>query len=633
MEENGPLTVAVSLTAGMLAHAVARHLNLPSILLLLVAGVALGPDGVGVVQPQSLGTSLFELVGAATAIILFEGGLRLELRRLRHESRTIRRLVTWGGVISAVGCALATRSILGWDLQTASLFGALMMVTGPTVVTPLLHRMRAQRGVATVLEAEGVLIDAVGAITAAVTLEVALHYSNAKLLLAAPQILFRLGVGSVIGFASGAALAYALRSRTTIPRELKNTVPLAVVMLIFELSNALEPESGLAAATVAGMTIGNLPGRGARELAEFKQQLTHLLIGMLFLLLVADVRIADVLALGAPGALAVAVVMFVVRPVGAFACTQGSSLSWRERVLIAWISPRGVVAAAIASLFAFHLRETGAESGERLRALVFATIAATVVWCSLTGPLVAKLLGLRRPTGDGWIVLGGSTLALKLAQLLDREDARSIVVEINPHGVKAAEKLGLRALQGNGLDPNLLARAGIDARIGVIGATSNPEANLLFVQRADSVVSGVRGVAAVRDRLDGVTIDHVHELGARVLFGGFANVDTWSKRLDHREASVEWWGREHKPAIQLPVREEAAAWLPLVIDGRRGRAPAVLGARIRRGERVAVLIEDKNREAAGAELEALGLTAGIREPSAPARGTSTPVEHVKPTSG
>jgi len=389
-------TFAVALAAGMVAQVLGRHLRIPGIVLLLLAGVLLGPDVSGIVQPQTLGSGLGIIVSAAVAVILFEGGLHLDIGRLRREAVTIRRLVTLGAAVTAVVATFAARFLMEWPWQVAIPFGTLVVVTGPTVITPLLRRIRVNRNLHTILEAEGVLIDPIGAIIAVVALEVVLAQelgTAARGLLGIPtRLLFGLATGVVGGF----AMAKLLQIENLVPERLESILILALLLLLNEFSNAVMPESGIMAAPVAGMVVGNLPSGARSSLKEFKEQITIMLIGLLFVLLAADVRIAEVTGLGWRGVATVLVLMVVARPLDVAASTAGSALTWRDRAFIAWLGPRGIVAAAVASVFAHELTGAGITQGIELRALVFLVIAATVLLQGLSGGLAASLLGVRR---------------------------------------------------------------------------------------------------------------------------------------------------------------------------------------------------------------------------------------------
>ena len=401
---NPALIVAIALAVGVIAQTIARHVRLPGIVLLLGAGLVLGPDVLGVLEPADLGAALEVLVGFSVAVILFDGGLNLNFKRMRSQAPAIQRLLSLGVVVTAGGGALAARLCLGWPWLPCILFGTLVIVTGPTVVTPLLRRIKVRKNLETILETEGVLIDAVGAVVAVVALEIAVGDSVAAEALGGPA---RLLIGAAVGLGGGLLLAVALRVHRLIPEGFETIFTLSLALATYQLSNALMEESGIMAAIVAGAVVGNAGARSFREIREFKEQLTVMLIGMLFVLLAADVRVADVIALGRPGLLVVLALIFVVRPLNVLACTAGTGLNWREKAFLSWVAPRGIVAAAVASLFAERLAHHGQDVGTQLRALVFLVIAATVVVQGATAGTMARLLKVRRPSQQGFRHAGG----------------------------------------------------------------------------------------------------------------------------------------------------------------------------------------------------------------------------------
>ena len=353
------LTVALALAFGIMAQAVARLLRLPGIVLLLACGARLGPEGVGWIQPKALGQGLFGIVDFGVAIILFEGGLNLEWSRLKRQEAAIRRLITWGALVTLVGAAALAGLVLGWPWDLAILFGALVVVTGPTVIQPLLRDMRLRPRLKTILEAEGVLIDPIGALLAGFILQLVvvpsvttLSSQTAGVVISTAGVMVSMGFGLLAGLAAGFLLAGALRYRLLVAHGYENIFTLASVVLLFEACDALRPSSGLVAVTVAGVVLGNLETRVGRDLREFKDQLTVLLVGMLFILLAADVALDDVRALGRNGLVVVAGLVLVIRPLGVWIATRGTKLPTREQVFIGAIAPRGIVAAAIASITA-----------------------------------------------------------------------------------------------------------------------------------------------------------------------------------------------------------------------------------------------------------------------------------------
>lgn len=606
LHDNPSLTVAFALAAGMVGQALAHHLRLPGIVLLLAIGVALGPDGANVVQPKSLGGGLMVLVGVAVSIILFEGGLRLDIRRLMRERRAIRQLLTIGGAVSAALGAVLAASVLGWGWQLSLLFGTLVIVTGPTVVTPLLRRLQIKRPASTVLEAEGVLIDAIGAITAAVALEVVLQPTDRSLALGIPVIAGRLFFGVLIGLVGGGILALLLRVPRLVPEGLENVLTLSFAILVYALANALVEETGIAAVAIAGAVVGNTRARPG--LAEFKEQLTVLLIGLLFVLLVADVRLADVMALGWGGAAVAAGCILLVRPLSVFAGTARTELTLKERVFIAWIGPRGIVAAAVASLFGYELDAMGIPGGTELRALVFLVIAATVLWSALTGGPIAKLLGLRRRSRAGWVVLGGNPLARRLARTLHQQNLEVLVIDSDPAGVRVAEELGFRAIHGNALEPRTLARAELDTRLGALAVTTKEEVNYIFAEKARAVARTLRTAVALRTLSHGVTPKMVEDLGAEVLFGASVDITLWSQRCERGKAKVEWWrfvgGRDRAPTFT--EEERRAPYLPLLHRRKRRIEPCTSASEFKKRSWVAFLIDDEHRQLAETMLAKAG---------------------------
>ena len=293
------------------------------------------------------------------AIILFEGGLNLQWSRLKRQEAVIRGLITVGALLTLVGATLSAGLVLGWRWDLSLLFGSLVIVTGPTVVAPLLRDMRLQPRLRTILEAEGVFIDPVGVLLAAALLQIVLTPAPETLAAEAQLVAASLGFGVVGGIVAGLVLVAALRYGLIVASGYEHIFTLAAVVLLFEACGAVVPESGLMAVTVTGVVVGNFKTRVGEELREFKDRLTVMLVGLLFVLLAADVSVADLRALGRPGLIVVAGLVAVVRPLSVWFATMGSKLSGRERMFIAAVAPRGIVAAAVASITAANLECQG----------------------------------------------------------------------------------------------------------------------------------------------------------------------------------------------------------------------------------------------------------------------------------
>lgn len=588
------LTLALAMTVGVLVQGLSRHLRVPGVVLLLAVGVLLGPDLVNVIRPRVLGSALPAIVGFAVAVILFEGGLNLEIRKLRWQKRPIRRLVLRGAVTTAVGASFACWALLGWDLRLCALFGTLVIVTGPTVITPLIRRIRLKQSLATILEAEGVFIDAIGATIAVVALQVAIAPSGEALGAAGLGIASRLGAGAVTGALGGLLLELLLRRPHVVPRGLENILALTMAMLLFQLSEALVSESGIAAAIAAGMVLGNGRSHALREIAEFKEQLTVLLIATLFVLLAADTRTADVLALGSGGLWTVAALMFVVRPLTVFVSTAGSDLPLRDKLFLSWLAPRGIVAAAVASLFASELGRAGIPGGVELRALVFLVIAATVTVQGLSCGLVAQLLGVRRASNSGYLILGANPLARHLARHLVDAGEEVTLIDINADECRAAEGDGFLAVVGDALDAGTLARVRPDARAACVGLTSNERVNLEFARKLADEFRGPAIWVAIDDDAVGVTHDVVRAESARTLFGGVRDLQGWFARWRQGVVETEWF-------VRAGEADQAVA------DMRR---VDVMPTLIRRGKRIE-LVDSSTRVTSGDHVE-FAIDAGAR---------------------
>ena len=598
---NPSLIIALALAAGMLAQALARHLRVPGIVVLLATGLLLGPDLLGIVRPEVLGRMLHALVGFAVAVILFEGGMNLNLRRLRREARVIRRLVTAGALVTAVGASMAARWLLGWEWRQALLFGTLMIVTGPTVVTPLLRRIRVKQKVATVLEAEGVLVDAIGAILAVVALQVALGPSGAALAAGAWDVVSRLAFGVLLGGVAGYGIAMLLRPERLVPEGMENVFTLALALAAYQISNAYLHESGIVTVTVAGIVVGNVRTRALSDLREFKEQLTLMFIGMLFVLLAADVRVAKVLELGVPGLVTVLALMLVVRPVNILVGTWGSDLTTRERAFLCWLAPRGIVAAAVASLFAQKLDGAGIGGGGSLQAMVFLVIGITVLVQGLSGGIVAQLLGLRRATNVGYVILGANHLARAVGRVLADAGLEVVLLDSNPDACSAAEAEGFRVLFGNGFQEALLHRADLGGREGCVSLTSNDEANLIFARKARGEFRVPRAWVALRSGHVSVSERMVKTVGARVLFGNPRNIDLWTVRLERGIGSMERWRRTAPGGGEELTRMERGVkniLLPLAVQ-RGGKIFLMEGAQVVKADDLlhVVVLSEKSDEA------------------------------------
>ena len=477
------LQIVIAVLAGISAQVVAEYAKVPSIVFLLLFGILLGGDSLDILHPHELGIGLEVLVALSVAIILFEGGLNLELRELGKVSNSLRNLVTIGTLITLVGGGMAAHWLAEFPWSIAFLYASLVVVTGPTVIGPLLKQVRVDRQVATLMEGEGVLIDPIGAILAVVVLNTIINTSAAPLEIISGLVL-RLGIGALVGALGGWLLGWFLKQADRLSDELKNLVVLAAVWGLFGLSQSLRSESGLMATVVAGIVVKASSIPEERLLKRFKGQLTVLCVSVLFVLLAADLSIASVIALGWGSVAAVLVLMLVVRPIGIVVCTWNSNMNWRQKIFLAWIAPKGIVSASVASLFAILLTEKGINGGDAIKALVFLTILMTVFFQGLTARWVANWLKITSKNAGGAVIIGCNPLGRFMGRLFQQLGESVVMIDTDPEACQKAEADNLTVFQSSALDTEVLAEAGIESMGTFLALTNNGEVNLVLAQRA-----------------------------------------------------------------------------------------------------------------------------------------------------
>lgn len=476
-------TVALTVVAGVACQAAARWLKVPAILPLLLAGVLLGPDVLGLVLPDQLGEGKRVLVGLAVAVILFEGGLSLKADAFRFSGTTIRNLVTIGALATWALSALAAW-ILFPDLGVglAVLFGSLVIVTGPTVIQPLLKSVRPRRRLADILRGEAILIDPIGALCAVLVLEFLLEATSHGTTSVVLAFLGRVALGVVLGGVGAFVVDRLIRQRDWVPRDLRNLLVLASAIGLYAASELIATESGVLTVTLAGFLLGWLHPPGLDEIEEFKGHLTVLMVSMVFVLLSADLALDGMRALGVPGIALVAVIVFLVRPATIFLCTRGSELSQREKWFLSWIAPRGIVAAAVSSLFALILERNGVPEGRVVMSMTFAVIVGTVMIQAPTARLVGKRLGVLEERRNGVLIVGANSVGRALGSALSRLSFPVLLLDTNRWNVERAQKEGLDARVGNALDELVMQNLDLDVIGRLFAVTSNDSVNRVAVQ-------------------------------------------------------------------------------------------------------------------------------------------------------
>lgn len=424
----GPLfTLCAAAAAGAILVGFSARLRVPSIALLLVGGVALGPEGANVIDPLNLDIGLQLVVGIAVAVILFEGGLTLDVEGARGSPVVIGRMLTVGVLITWAGTTGAVWWLFSPTLPVAILCGSLVIVTGPTVVAPILRRISVRDRIKHILYWESVLVDAIGVFLAVLCFEWVTPDAHEATLAPIARFAVRVGVGAAIGIGIGLVTAQVLRWHL-VQDEHANIFVLGMALFTFAVCEAILHESGVLAVIVAGFCLNVSQPKQLKQLKRFKLELTELGVGTLFILLAGTLRIDQFTELGWPLVAGVALLTLVIRPVAILASTWGRGYSLQEKLFLSWVAPRGIVAAFLASLFALELGANPdyAWEAQLLHTFTFAVIGTTVIFQGLSAPFVAKLLGLEKEPRRTWMIVGERDVTEEMTAALNKAGSRAI---------------------------------------------------------------------------------------------------------------------------------------------------------------------------------------------------------------
>ncbi|ELB2768140.1 MULTISPECIES: cation:proton antiporter [Vibrio] len=442
---NEALVLSAVGVIGLGCQWLAWRLRLPAILFLLLAGLVVGPFMQWLNPDEILGNLLFPLVSLAVAVILFEGSLTLNFKEIRGVSGSVWSIVSIGAIISWAATSIATHYFLGFTWELAMLFGSLTVVTGPTVIVPLLRTVRPNSTLANILRWEGILIDPLGALFVVMVYEFIVSHSAINSVEVFGTII---AVGVMLGAASGYAVATIMR-RSWLPEYLQPFAVLMVVLGVFSVSNHIESEAGLLTVTVMGMWLANAKNINIQQILHFKEHLTILLITGLFIFLAARISLDDFAALGSGALLLFVFMQLVSRPLSIFLSTFRSNLRLKDKLFLSWVAPRGIVAASISSLFAIKLTEYGIDEAILLVPMTFMVIIGTVVLQSATARPVALTLGVAEPAPRGFLLIGANRVAREIGQALSRYDRRVLMTDSNWEYISQVRMLGLDYYYGN----------------------------------------------------------------------------------------------------------------------------------------------------------------------------------------
>lgn len=508
--------LVIILLLGMFCQWLGWRLKLPAILFLLLTGILLGPVS-GLWNPDEIfGELLFPFVSLGVAIILFEGSLTLRFSEIRGVGRVIRNLTSIGMLITWWVMALAAYWLVDLSVGMSLLFGALVSVTGPTVIVPMIRSLRTTERIGNILRWEGIIVDPIGALLAVLVYEWILTGHRSESIQAFIAIVV---VGVVAGIV-GALFLYQVLKRHWLPEYLTNYFSLALVLLVFTLSNELAHESGLVAVTVMGMALANMKGISLASILDFKEHLTVLLISLLFIVLAARMNLDSVLQLGWMALALLAVAQFVVRPLAVWLSSMGSELSWQEKSLLSWIAPRGIVAAAISALFALKLSDAGVANADILVSLTFVLIIGTVVFQSATARFLAKALGLSMAGQQGVLIQGANRVSIAIADALTKQGFSVLLVDDNRLSVSDARMAGLRTWYGNLLSERADLYLDLSGLTHLLLMSRNADRNaLIYTQyRPDFEANRIYALSPTTDTTSEQK-QMVAELTARALFG------------------------------------------------------------------------------------------------------------------
>ena len=478
---------------GILAQWVAWKFKIPAILPLILIGLLVGPiaaeflseDGSKWIQPiwngergLFAGDGLFYFVSLAISIILFEGGLTLKLSEIKNVGPAISKLITLGSLVTFLGAGVAAHFIFGLSWRIALLFSALIIVTGPTVITPILRNIPLKKDISAVLKWEGILIDPIGALVAVlvfefISVEAGGEFTKTALIEFGKIVLF----GATFGFTFAHGLNFLI-TKKLIPHYLLNVFSLACVLGVFVLSDNFAHESGLLAVVVMGMVLGNTNSGYLKELLYFKESLSVLLISILFILLSAKIDMKDLYSIFRWETAALfAIIIFVIRPIGVFLSTHNSSLKFNEKIFISWVGPRGIVAAGIASLFGSKLAANGVAGAEYITPLVFAVVLTTVLLNATTARFFAKIIGVFLKNSEGILIVGASVFPRLVANYLRKNNRHVVLVDSNESNIEKARALGVEAFSANVYSDNLADNVELSDIGYLMALTGNTEIN------------------------------------------------------------------------------------------------------------------------------------------------------------
>lgn len=550
---------------GVTGLVIAERLKVPSIAPLMILGVLAGPDILGLVDPRGFGPFFPVIVKLGVAIIIFEGAMTLSVARLKPHFTVVRNLVSLGFVFTLAAGATLFTLVLSADFVLALLFGALVAITGPTVVQPLLRRVPVSDSVSGILRGEAIMIEPVGILLAALIFEIAAATSPT----AGSAVVFFLhsvAVGCVFGIVAGWLLRQGLRFVST-REDIKNLAALAVVLGSYGAAETLASDSGILTVALAGLMLSGTEFAGKASLKQFKGQITLLTIAVIFVLISAGISLDSVARIGWRGAVIVAVLVVVIRPVSVFLCTSKSRLTTGEKAFLASVAPRGIVSGSVASLFAIQLAARGHANAEAIVTVVFMTIGATVLLIAPLTRLFAQATGVFLDRRRSVLFVGAHAFSRLIARKIAAAGCRVSFVDTNPYNCAMTRGEFEQVTHGSALDEEVLMDAGAAGTGLLLAFTENNETNILVTQFARREFQIPRRALILQLNADESIAKHVADSDIKVAFGGRFNLPEWVLAAERDEITfVRFTTERDIPTLEPLVERVRSISLPVYYE-------------------------------------------------------------------
>lgn len=546
-------TLSISIFLGMLAQFLALRLKIPGIILLMGFGILAGPEVFGFLQTDQIPEVTAALIAVGVAIILFEGGMTLNLADLKLAPKAIFNIILFGPIITMVVIAVSIHYLLGINWEISFLAGSILVVSGPTVIAPLLAKVRVAKKLKEILTWESIIVDAIGAIMMVVVLHFIISESDTHLQTLG-YFLGRIAVGIVVGYLTGKFLVYLVPRKLIIHEHLSLTI-LSIVIFTYWVSNHFASEAGLLTATIAGLMLGQFKHPAIEKVREFKEGLSTLIISILFILLSSRIDLSNITRYGDKIVLVVLAVLFVARPLMIFLTTMGTSLNNREKLFLTWVAPRGIIAAATASLFTIILAEHHFPQAEALETIVFLIIISTVVLQGLTISPIANLLKVNALPRDGFLLVGTHPFSIAIAKHFQEIGIPVKLVDNDATFLVEAQQQGLDVHECNIMDEETLEELGLERFGTMLALTDNDQTNTLVCRLGRKLFGMENAYQVINTFMSDITDDVLLNFEGKLAFDMKLSVSTLNEKLSSGRLAVQRYTLEKERDGYVPPED------------------------------------------------------------------------------